>query len=327
MKKNIYLITALLIFISFSCTKKEEEQPVKPSFELIKNDVIPAFDSDNAFDHISKFSALGPRVPNSKEHQMAKNYIITVLQPLADSLAITDFIQNGYENDKLNLTNITASFNPGAKNRIFLCAHWDSRPWADAEKDKALHTSPVLGANDGGSGVGVLLELAKVLHAKKVDYGIDLIFFDGEDYGRHSDLSKFFLGSTYFAQTKGSYSPAFGILLDLVGDKEAKFYKEESSIQAAENIVDLVWSAAAATSSKHFISEPKYAISDDHTPINQAGIKCIDIIDAELVGASENIGRRAYWHTLRDDIDNIGIDTIDDLGKVLNYFIYSLKFN
>jgi hypothetical protein len=208
-----------------------------------------------------------------------------------------------------------------------ICAHWDARPWADAEKDTTKHNTPIPGVNDGASGVGIMLELARVLHSSKPSIGVDLVFFDGEDYGKHSDLSNFCLGSKYFAAAKADYAPAFGILLDLVGDKEAKFYKEESSVLAADDIMSLFWETASRVGAKSFVNEQKYGIYDDHTPLNNAGLKTIDIIDAELVGADASLGRRAYWHTLHDTMENIGQETVGDVGRTVTAFLYSIIIN
>ena len=324
---GLFLLLMWFIFLYSGCGTKEDTQPDKPAYELSSSAKIPAFDASQAFKNIEKFASFGPRVPNTKEHEAAKNYIISTCTPLADSLAKQEFQLNGYDGEKLQLTNIIVSFNPRQTKRILICTHWDSRPWADAEKDKAKHNTPILGVNDGGSGVWILLELARILHDNKTTLGVDLVFFDGEDYGKHSELNNFCLGSKYFAASKNDYSPAFGILLDLVGDKEAKFYKEENSVQAAEQVVDLFWESAAKAGAHSFVNEKKYGIYDDHTPLNNAGLRTIDIIDAQLVGADESLGRRAYWHTLHDTMDNIGEETISDVGKTVTNFIYSLVIN
>ncbi len=326
-KTGIVILIASVVSLYSGCGKQEEQQPEKPAYELSSSSKVPTFEGAKAYGNIEKFASFGPRVPNTKAHEAAKEYIISTALPLADSVGRQEFELNGYDGEKLKLTNITVSFNPSQKKRILICTHWDSRPWADAEKDKAKHNTPILGVNDGGSGVGILLELARVMHENRPSIGVDLVFFDGEDYGKHSELNNFCLGSKYFAATKNDYSPAFGILLDLVGDKEAKFYKEENSVQAAEQVVDLFWESAAKVGAGSFVNEKKYGIYDDHTPLNNAGLRTIDIIDAELVGADEALGRRAYWHTLNDTMENIGEQTIAEVGKTVTNFIYSLIIN
>lgn len=326
--KKIYALLFLSIgLLFFGCTPREEQPNAKPLYELSSTAKIPAFSGEAAFEQIKNFSAIGPRVPNTKAHEDAKDYIIKTITPYADIVKQQAFQLNGYDNEKLSLTNIIASFNPNEKKRVMICAHWDSRPWADAEKDTAKHKLPIPGVNDGASGVGIMLALAKVLHDTKPAIGVDLVFFDGEDYGRHSDLSNFCLGSKYFAVAKENYAPEFGVLLDLVGDKEARFYKEENSVAVAEDITTLFWDAAAKAGAKTFVNEKKYGIYDDHTPLNSAGLKTIDIIDAELVGADASLGRRAYWHTLHDTMENIGLETITDVGKTVTTFLYALVIN
>ncbi len=318
----------LFLFIVFNGCKKETEQPInKPAFELSSTADIPFFNGESAYKHVANYAEFGARVPNTKAHTDAKNYILSIINKYADKVVKQDFTISGYDGVKLDLTNIIASFNPAQAKRILICTHWDSRPWADAENDTLLHKQPVHGVNDGGSGVGIMLEAARILKEKQPNIGVDLLFVDGEDYGKSSDLSMFCLGSKYFAATKNDYHPAFGILLDLVGDKEAKFYKEENSINAAEDVVDLFWDAAAKVSAVSFVNQNKYSIYDDHIPLIKNGIRTIDIIDAELVGADKTLGRRAYWHTLKDDLSNIGQAAITDVGNTLIYFIYSLQIN
>lgn len=177
-------------------------------------------------------------------------------EKFADTVYAQNFTYPGYDGERLYLSNIIASFNPQSKHRILLCAHWDTRPRSEKDENPNNHNKPILGANDGASGVAILLAIAQMLKDKKVDYGIDIVLFDGEDYGKEGDLMNYSLGAKYFIQNKPSYiNPHFAILLDMVGDKEAQFKKEPNSIQFAPDIVDLVWNLANKLNLKTFSNE------------------------------------------------------------------------
>lgn len=324
MKKYLLLF---IVVLASSCGSKKSESPVVQPYELKVTKDVPSFDSLNVYKFVEEQLAFGSRNPNSTGHKEAVQYFKDYFSKYSDKLDLQEFTYAGYDNQQLNLTNIIARFNPSNKKRIFLCAHWDSRPWADKDKLEANKKNPIPGANDGASGVAVLMELARLLKEKPVDYGIDLILFDGEDYGKDDDLSNFCIGSKYFASTKPEdYQPVFGILLDLVGDRKAEFKKEGISMQYAEDIVELVWTVANSVKADAFKNVPTPAIYDDHLPLNQAGIKTIDIIDAGLVGGSSE-PERNYWHTMNDDIKNISKRTLWQVGTVLTNLIYSLKLN
>jgi hypothetical protein len=207
-------------------------------------------------------------------------------------------------------------------------AHWDTRPRAEHATKPTLVDKPILGANDGASGCGVLLELARILKVYNIIYGVDLVFLDGEDYGKEHDLNNFCLGSKYFAANcPADKIPEFGVLLDLVGDKQAVFEKEGSSSVLAPAVVSLIWTIAQQLKDTVFSQEGGPEIYDDHIPLNQAGIITADIIDAGLVGADTPVKRRNYRHSENDTMENISEDTLQQLGNVLTYLIYSLKFN
>lgn len=331
--KRLYLIvTAALLFIAVAgnsgCSKTDqpENKPQKGSYELKEASQYPKFNADRAFEYVAAQVAFGPRVPGTDAHKKTKEYLVAEFKKYADAVEEQDFTYPGYEGVTLNLTNIIARFNPMSPNRIFFCAHWDSRPRADQDPDASKHSQAIPGANDGGSGVGILLEMARVLKEQKPDYGVDFILFDGEDYGKQSELDLYCLGSKYFAAKSTSYSPAFGVLLDLVGDKDAVFKLEQNSMQFAPEVMTMVWQIASDAGVPRFSQQMGSAIYDDHIPLNQAGIKTIDIIDAELIGADKSLGRRAYWHTTKDDMTNIGKETLGDVGNVLTRLVYSLRF-
>lgn len=316
------------LFFFIACNKNTEEIPKLKEYEVILENDIPKFDSENTYKFIEEQIAFGPRNPNSIAHKKAKDYFKNYFLKYTDNVELQKFQYVGYDKEVLDLTNIIVKFNPQSKKRIMFSAHWDSRPWADKEKEENKRNKPILGANDGASGVAVLMELAKILKEKPVDYGIDIILFDGEDYGKDDDLTNFCIGSKYFANTKESgYKPMFGILLDLVGDKKAQFAKEEISRQYAPEIVELVWSIAKSINADKFSTSFSTSIYDDHLSLNQVGIKTINIIDAGLVGGNNKDESRNYWHTHNDDIRNISKETLQQVGDVLVKLIYSLKIN
>jgi glutaminyl-peptide cyclotransferase len=324
--KNL-LPALVIIFIFYSCNKEQKNRIEQP-YSIIFKSKVPSFSADNAYKYIEDQIAFGPRNPNSTGHQKALNFLENELRKYTNTVYLQNFLYSGYNDERLALSNIIARFNPKSNNRIFICAHWDSRPRSDQDKDPLLRNKPILGTNDGASGVGIILELARVLKDHPVNYGIDLILFDGEDYGKESDLNNYFLGSKYFAANlEPDYNPYFGILLDMVGDKQALFLKEGSSVQYSSDIVDMIWNIAKEINATDFSMQEGSPIEDDHIPLNQAGLKTIDIIDEELIGDNSPNKRRNYWHTSHDTIDNIGKETLQQVGDVLVHLIYSLEFS
>lgn len=326
-----YSTIVFLIFaaLTFSACNKDKNTPVqKTTYQLKNTNSIPAFDYENAYRQVQMQVSFGPRNPGSAGHQKALDYFVSEFNKYTSNVELQSFTYPGYDNVTLNLTNVIARFNPKSSRRIFICAHWDSRPWADQDKDSTKRDQPIPGANDGASGVGILLEIARVLKDNNISYGVDLILFDGEDYGHQHDLMNYCLGSKYFASQKPeNYNPEFGILLDLVGDKEAVFPKEANSVLYGSDVVDLLWDTARNLNAGCFSNNESQPIYDDHIPLNEAGIKAVDIVDVDLIGADTPNPRRNYWHTHNDNMDNIGKETLKQVGEVLIKFIYSLQFN
>jgi len=326
-KKFILSILIICTIVLSSCGENKVEVN-KPLYELVNNSNIPKFNANNAYQFIKEQIKFGPRNPNSMGHAAGLNYLFNTLSKYTQSVTKQSFNYTGYEGEVLELTNIIAKFNPQNKNRIMICAHWDSRPRSEHAKDPAKQKLPVLGANDGASGVAVILELARILNENKIDYRVDLVLFDGEDYGLESDLSNFSLGSKYFSSKMiNDTFPTFAVLLDLVGDKDARFKIEKNSKDYAQDIVDLFWNKAAQIGADKFTTQISPPVYDDHISLNQAGLKTIDIIDSDLIGADSPIERRNYWHTDKDNIDNIGVETLQQVGDVVTNVIYSIKFN
>ncbi|MEL7834729.1 M28 family peptidase [Fodinibius sp. N2] len=320
-KLRILLLLSGLLFFLISCEGGDQQQF---SFEE-QGQEVPEFSADSAYQFIGQQLSYGPRNPNAEGHKLTKEYLLNRLQDYAGQRYVfsQQFTAQGYDGDSLALSNIIASFNPQSSDRIFLCAHWDTRPRAD--KDSLNQDKPILGADDGGSGVGVLLELARIFKDNPPPIGVDIVLFDGEDYGREGDFSKYFLGSRHWSENppvKG-YSPRFGILLDMVGGKNARFPKEGYSMQFAPGLVEGIWDVAEDKGySNLFISEQGNRVSDDHLVINRIlGIPTINIIH---YSPSNNGAQFAsYWHTHNDDMSIISKKTLNGVGEILVELIYN----
>lgn len=307
-----------------SCGKKEDAEKALPLYT--DPGTVPAFSGARAWELLTTQTDFGPRSPGSAAQERCFVFLRDHLARTADTLEIQEFRLPGYDGATLHGRNLIARFRPAAQRRILLAAHWDSRPRADRESDSTRAKLPIPGANDGASGVAVLLHLAELLHERAPQAGVDIVLFDLEDYGREGDDGMYCLGAKYFAASiTPSYKPLYGVLLDLVGDKDAVFPREGSSDQYAGGIADLVWSVAASTGAGHFTSERHAGIYDDHIPLNlTAGIRTVDIIDADLVGQNASAPRRKYWHTLRDTPENCSAETLGSVGMVLTKLAYGL---
>ena len=282
---------------------------------------IPAFSGERAFSYLLKQTSFGPRNPNSTGHEECKNYLVSTLRGLADDVRIQEFSIMGYDNENLRLSNIIASFNPAEKTRILLCAHWDTRPRAEHDENIKLRDKPIIGANDAASGVAVLLELASHLHAQRPQVGVDIVLFDGEDYGKETDHSRYLLGSRHFARTKPpEYVPRFGILLDMVGDAYLELPREMNSFRYAPDIVSMVWATARELGVTQFVDENGDEILDDHVPLNEAGIKTIDIIDFNYPDQTHK-----YWHTHQDTPEHCSGESLGAVGTVITHVVYRQK--
>ena len=208
---------------------------------------------------------------------------------------------------------------------MLILTHFDSRPWADEDPDSTKHDKPIPAANDGASGVGVMLELARQMKDHPPPIGVDLFFDDGEDYGKYDvdQLRRYFLGVKYFVSVKqADYSPRFAILLDMVGDTNADFEPEANSMQSASIYVNEIWNTAQTLGLRHFHNVRESNISDDHLPLIEAGIPSVDIIDGDLVGHQSSDPNRKYWHTLDDLPKHISRETMGEVGKLLLTLIY-----
>jgi glutaminyl-peptide cyclotransferase len=321
--KKILLILIGLAILCLNCNKdKKQPEPEQKKFNFVAKQA-PQFDKERAWGFLVDQVNFGPRNPNSAPHDACLQYLKNKLQECTQNVSLQNFTRVGYNNEVLKMTNIIASFEPQIGIRVLLVAHWDSRPRADKEKDPKKQNQPIPGANDGASGVAVLMELAKAMKDNPPPIGIDILLVDGEDYGKESDLENYFLGARYFVETKASnYMPVYGILLDLVGDKNLSLPKEGNSINYVPALVNQIWKIAQELNVPGFKQEDGGAISDDHVILSKGGIPCIDLIDSDLVGNSSDNPDRNYWHTLRDTPERCSKESLKTIGDVLLKFIY-----
>lgn len=308
-------------------TETEEEEKVSP--------VGPDFNADSAYAFTQAQCDFGPRDMNSKGHEECGAWIVDKFKGYGCKVTTQKADLKGYDGTTLKSTNIMAQYNPRATTRILLCAHWDSRPWADNDPDSANWHKPILAANDAASGVAVMLEIARLLqkNALPSGFGVDFVCFDAEDWGTpqweaNQDASgdSWALGAQHFAANlPQGYEARYGILLDMVGGMNAKFYKEGISNQYAPEIVKKVWRAARqAGFGSYFPRQEGGMITDDHIPLNQkAGIPTIDIIPYYPDCQQSSFG--PTWHTLADNMDNIDRNTLKAVGQTVIQVLFSEK--
>jgi len=279
------------------------------------------FDASGAMEFTRQQCEFGPRVPGTSSHAACAEWLVKTLQSSCDTVLVQTASMQSARSGKVDVKNIVGVFNPAASERLLLVAHWDTRPWADNDPDAANHSKPVMGANDGASGVGVLLQLARELKACGTTLGIDILLVDAEDLGVDDDEESWALGTQYWASHPHvqGYKALFGILLDMVGSADATFTREYYSMQYASGFCDLVWRHAAGS---HFINAQGGAVTDDHVFVNRAGIPCIDIIDMR---SDSDTGFCPEWHTVSDTMDAISAATLGEVGQTLLNVIADLE--
>ena len=291
-----------------------------------------AFSADSAYSYIAAQVAYGPRVPGTEAHEQCARYLREQLAAFGAEVRVEQGQLPNYTGQPQQIYNIIGSYAPEARQRILLCAHWDSRPWCDQEENYDERMQPVLGANDGASGVGVLLEIARqlsIVHCQ-LSIGVDLVFFDAEDMGTPSFYTgkeredTWCLGSQLWSQQRRqsgtNLAYEFGILLDMVGSPDAVFPKEYYSMQYAASYVEKVWRTASQLGyGRYFRDARSYPLTDDHYYVcTVAGIPCLDIIHYD---AQSGTGFAHYWHTTHDDMQNISKATLDAVGRTLTTVI------
>jgi len=271
---------------------------------------IPPFDSNKAFGYLEYQVAYGPRVPGTKIHDDVINWLLEHLREHTEHVKVQEF-SDIYAGAEIEMKNILASFYPEKTKRVLLCAHWDSRHYADRDPDSTKWTEPVPGANDGASGVAVLLEIAAGLAELEPAVGVDIVFFDGEDGGSYGNNATWLLGSRYFAEKMpSSYRPVFALLLDMIGDRDLQLSRDVNSIASAYKL----WTRIEKLCKSFSIAISPYEsnILDDHIPLIKRGIPSIDLIDFDY----------SYWHTVSDTPDKCSAESLEKIGKLVLTIIY-----
>lgn len=331
--KQLKYLGYCFIAVTLSCGNHASKSQNTESKNIAHKTIeTPNFNADSAYVYIAKQMEFGPRVPNSEAHKACGLYLSTTLERFGAQVYTQETILQGFEH-KWEAKNIIGSFQPNNKDRILLCAHWDSRYTSDRETTTEAQNLPVPGASDGASGVGILLEIARQLQMYHPNVGVDIVFFDVEDQGvpaykkNNSDKDYWCLGSQYWSKTPhiDGYSARYGILLDMVGAKNAIFRREVYSTQFAPEIVNKVWTEALNLGySSTFSFEIGGAILDDHYYVNTvAKIPTIDIIQYEY---SSNSGFGHYWHTQADNMDIIDVNTLKTVGQLVTSVIFKEPF-
>ncbi len=331
--QNNLIALVVVAIVGFTACNNPTNKPIEPTVakvEEVQKVPTPNFNADSAYACVKAQVDFGPRIPGTKPHAKCADYIVTKLKSYGWKVTVQNGTVKTFDDKQFTLKNIIAEYNPDLANRTLLTAHWDTRPWADLDSIDKL--KPFDGANDGGSGVAVLVELARQLNNSKIEKGIDIILFDIEDYGQQSTDTRYpqqedtwCLGSQYWAKNphKQGYFATYGILLDMVGGKNPVFPKEGTSMAFAPEIVNRVWDVAAKMGYGGFFTNDKTGeTTDDHLYVNQlANIKCIDIVDYEV--AKHNYP--FYHHAHSDNMNVIDKNTLKMVGQLLLQVIYSEK--
>ena len=332
--KNLFIVPTLILaftgMVACGNSSKPASQPDETEKVVIK---APAFNADSAYAYVQAQADFGPRVPNTQAHRDCGEYLAKQLEAFGAKVYNQYADLSAWDGTILKARNIIGAYNPDSKKRILLCAHWDSRPYADNDPDEKNHRKHILGVNDGASGVGVLLEIARQLQKQAPQIGIDIIFFDAEDYGIpefHQGAYKehtWCLGSQYWARTPHvqGYFARYGILLDMVGGKGATFYYEPYSARTAKSQMKKIWKKAHELGYGNYFPKQEGAeVIDDHVYVNTLGrIPCVDIINYDPTCQTSSFG--PYWHTVNDTMENIDRNTLKAVGQTVMDVIYNEK--
>ncbi len=315
--------TFLAVLALAGCGKSDKTRAVgQEAYAAEGKKPAVVFDADSAYSYVSEQVAFGPRVPGSEAHRMAGEWLAAELRRHGAEVVEQKATLTCFDGKKFDALNIFGQYNPDADDRLLLLAHWDCRPWADQDPDPANHDRPVDGANDGASGVGVLLEIARQLSATNPGKGVDILFVDLEDRGTDGDEQSWALGARYFVENPpvDGYAPAYAILLDMVGGKDAVFCREYFSEQAAPQLASAIWGIAEASGyGSLFRNRMGGAVTDDHVQLIEHGIPAIDIIEYHPEAES---GFNPRWHTVADNMEGIDPATLKAVGQTVVNFIY-----
>jgi len=296
--RNLIILSIILFLLITACQQK-----------------IPEFNKEESFSYLKEQCDLGARPPGSEGIILCRDYISSILKQFNAEIEKQEFLVN-INDKKFEGVNIIGKYYPRMSRRILLATHYDTRPWADKEEDKSLQNKPIPGANDGASGVAVLLEIASVISKKQpAQFGVDLVFFDLEDMGSYNDEKSWCIGSQYFAKHFIGQKPEKAIVVDMIGDADLKIYMEYYSYQNSPSLVNEIWNISKEYGFKEFIPKIKSAINDDHYSLIQQGFNAIDIIDFDYL----------YWHTLKDTPEKCSPRSLYVVGQTLIKLIYSEK--
>ncbi|MDO9253941.1 MAG: M28 family peptidase [Bacteroidales bacterium] len=323
--RYVFALLSILVIGSFTSCKQKTAQTsdVSAEADIAKTIKAADFNADTAYYFVNEQVKFGPRVPNSKSHVKCAGWLEATLNKYTPNIFVQQFTAKAFDGTVLNCRNIIASFNPKSTARVLLCSHWDSRPFADNDPDSAYHRTPIDGANDGASGVGILLEIARQLKISPAAIGVDILLLDGEDYGApqnagYTGTDDWALGSQYWSRYPHvpSYSARYGILLDMVGAENAVFTLEGTSMYYAPDFAQRVWNMGASIGySDYFSTERTNAITDDHVYINQLRqVPTIDIIQHDQLTQS---GFYQNWHTIKDNMKGISKPTLMAVGQTI----------
>jgi glutaminyl-peptide cyclotransferase len=305
------LVTAAGLLVAASC-------------DPVRSGPKTPFAGDQALAYARTQVAFGPRVPGTDGHRRTGDWIVAQMRERADTVIEQRWTHVTQRGDSLPMRNILARFRPDTDQRVLYVAHWDTRPIAEKDRNLGAREVPIPGANDGASGVALLIALGDVLKKTPPSVGVDLLFVDGEDYGSFDDpqQSDVLIGSRYFADHLPSpdYRPLFGVVWDMIGDRDLNIYQEGHSVQAAPEVVQRVWQLAKELGyDDHFIPEVMEGITDDHLPLIRKGLRVIDVIDLDYGPRLENGGvlpAATYHHTLQDTVDKISARSLQIVGDV-----------
>lgn len=302
MKKSIIILTTIFLM---GCQANEIQ-----------------FDANSAYNWLEQQCDFGPRNPGSQGYYDCKEFFINNLNEYSDTVFTQNFTYTELrDKNTYDLTNIIAQFNVASKKHILLGAHWDTRPWADMDLNPSNHSTPILGANDGASGVAILLELAKMFKTNPPPINITIVLFDGEDMGVDGINNSWAKGSQYFAENFPIQKPDFGIIVDMIGDSNLEIPIERNSYRVAPDLITELWDLAEDLQLPAFQNRLGYDVYDDHIPLwETAGIPTIDLIDFNYPNQRIN-----YWHTLNDIPQNCSSESLGQVGRLLTKYIYSLN--
>ena len=332
MRISVLLTSGLCLMLLAGCGEEDASRSPTPQTAPAERPLVatPEFSGDSAYAHVARQVAFGPRVPNTESHRACADWLAAKLEGYGADVTVQTGRVTAFDGTTLDIRNIFGAFRPEARRRVLLFAHWDTRPFAD--KDSVRIDQPIDGANDGASGVGVLLELARIMGDSLPNVGVDIAFFDAEDYGepewlpnRDQNYTDWCLGSQYWSRKPHipGYRARYGVLLDMVGAKGAVFHKEGTSMALAPNVVDKVWGTARRMGHGDlFRNRVTPQTIDDNLFVSQiAGIPSANIVHYHL--DTRMIGYFPQHHTHGDNLDAIDPEVLGIVGRVLTQVVYA----